>query len=266
MPAGLRSHIRYPEALFKIQADMYRTYHMTDPQIYYNKEDLWDIPTELYSGSTVYVEPYYIIMKLPGEKKEEFALISPFTPNKKDNMSAWMAARSDGEYYGEMTVYKFSKKKLIYGPMQVEARIDQDANISKELSLWSQRGSQVIRGNLLVIPIADSIIYVEPLYLKADRGEIPSLARVIVAYEDRVAMEETFEEALSAVLSGIKVSRQVVNKTGQVVDGFVRSPKQLAGKALSLYESGQAYLRQGNFAKYGAVMQELGQALRQLSK
>lgn len=266
MPAGLKSHIRYPEALFKIQADMYRTYHMTDPQIFYNKEDLWDIPTELYSGSTVYVEPYYIIMRLPGEKKEEFVLISPFTPNKKDNMSAWMAARSDGEYYGEIIVYKFSKKRLIYGPMQVEARIDQDANISKELSLWSQRGSQVIRGNLLVIPIADSLIYVEPLYLKAERGEIPSLTRVIVAYEDRVAMEESFEQALSAVLSGIRVSRQTVDGLGRAVESYVQTPKQLAGKALSLYETAQAYLRQGNFAKYGEVMRELGEALRRLSK
>ncbi|MBU1955247.1 MAG: UPF0182 family protein [Candidatus Margulisbacteria bacterium] len=263
LPEDLRKHVRYPEAIFKVQSEMYRTYHMTDPQIYYNKEDLWDIPTELYSGNTVYVDPYYIIMKLPGEKREEFVLIIPFTPNKKDNMSAWMAARSDGKNYGEITVYKFSKKKLIYGPMQIEARIDQDADISKELSLWSQRGSKVIRGNLLVIPIANSLIYVEPLYLKAERGEIPALTRVIVAYEDRVAMEETFSEALSSVLSGIKVGKRVA---GEVAERVYQTPRELAGKALSLYNEAQKYLRQGNFAKYGETMDELGEALRKLSK
>ena len=167
MPADLKKHIRYPRDLFKIQVDTYTKYHMEDVQVFYNQEDLWQIPDELYGDSRQEMEPYYIIMKLPEGEKEEFLLMIPFTPSKKDNMIGWLAARSDLPNYGNLLVYKLPKEKLVYGPMQIEARVDQQTEISRELSLWGQRGSRVIRGNLLAIPISDTFIYVEPVYLEA---------------------------------------------------------------------------------------------------
>jgi uncharacterized protein len=201
MPADLRAHIRYPEGLFRIQAAMYAVYHMRDTQVFYNKEDLWSIP--LGHGEPARpMEPYYLIMRLPGEPKEEFVLLIPFTPSKKDNLSAWLAARSDPPHYGKLVVYNFPKRKLIYGPRQIEARIDQDSFISQQLTLWNQRGSQVIRGNLLVIPIERSLVYVEPLYIAAEKGQLPELKRVIVGFGDRIAMDETLEGAMARVFGG----------------------------------------------------------------
>ena len=171
MPADLKKHIRYPKDLFKIQVGTYTKYHMEDVQVFYNQEDLWQIPDELYGDSRQEMEPYYIIIKLPEEEKEEFLLMIPFTPSKKDNMIGWLAARSDLPNYGNLLVYKLPKEKLVYGPMQIEARVDQQTDISRELSLWGQRGSRVIRGNLLAIPISDTFIYVEPVYLEAKQEE-----------------------------------------------------------------------------------------------
>jgi uncharacterized membrane protein (UPF0182 family) len=202
MPADLRAHIRYPEGLFRVQAAMYAVYHMRDTQVFYNKEDLWSIPVGHESGSNLPMEPYYLILRLPGEPKEEFVLLIPFNPSKKDNLSAWLAARSDPPHYGKLVVYNFPKQKLIYGPRQIEARIDQDSFISQQLSLWNQRGSQVIRGNLLVIPIERSLVYVEPLYIAAEKGQLPELKRVIVGFGDRIAMEETLEGAMARVFGG----------------------------------------------------------------
>jgi len=201
MPADLRAHIRYPEGLFRVQAAMYAVYHMRDTQVFYNKEDLWSIPVGHESGSLP-MEPYYLILRLPEEPKEEFVLLIPFNPSKKDNLSAWLAARSDPPHYGKLVVYNFPKQKLIYGPRQIEARIDQDSFISQQLSLWNQRGSQVIRGNLLVIPIERSLVYVEPLYIAAEKGQLPELKRVIVGFGDRIAMEETLEGAMARVFGG----------------------------------------------------------------
>jgi uncharacterized membrane protein (UPF0182 family) len=202
MPADLQPHIRYPLGLFAVQANVYATYHMKDPRVFYNKEDAWVIPDEIYRGSRVMMEPYYVIMRLPGEESEEFILMLPFTPRDKENMIGWMAARSDMPNYGKILVYQFSKQELTYGPMQIEARIDQDTEISQRITLWSQSGSAVLRGNTLVIPIEGSIIYVEPLYLEAtERGTLPQLQRVIVAYQDRLTMQPTLAEAL-AVLFG----------------------------------------------------------------
>ena len=182
MPADLRAHIRYPQDLFTIQANMYTTYHMQDPQVFYNKEDLLSIPRRTVGGTEQEMEPYYTIMRLPGETKEEFVLLLPFTPNKRDNMRAWLAARSDPPHYGKLIALDFPKAKLVYGPKQIEARIDQDAFISQQLSLWGQKGSQVIRGSLLAIPIETSLLYVQPLYLGAEKGSLPELKRVIVAF------------------------------------------------------------------------------------
>ena len=199
MPEDLRRHIRYPLDIFGVQTAVYSTYHMEDPQSFYNREDQWEIPVMGAESQREAMEPYYTIMKLPGEKKEEFILMIPFNPKKKDNLSAWMVARSDGEDYGKMVVYRFPKDRLVYGPKQIVARINQDTEISRQVSLWDQRGSQVIQGTLLVIPIENSLIYVQPLYLRAETGKIPELKRVIVAYENKIAMEETLERALSRI-------------------------------------------------------------------
>ncbi|MEK9629340.1 MAG: UPF0182 family protein [Nitrospinota bacterium] len=199
MPEDLRSHIRYPSDLFAIQTFVYATYHMKRPQVFYNKEDQWEIP----KIDDRIMQPYYTIMKLPGKAKEEYILMVPYTPRGKSNLSAWMVARSDGENYGKLDVYMFPKQKLVYGPSQIVARINQDAEISRQISLWDQRGSSVIQGTLLVIPIEESLIYVRPLYLKADAGKIPELKRVIVGYEDYIAMERTLDEALKKIFPGL---------------------------------------------------------------
>jgi uncharacterized membrane protein (UPF0182 family) len=199
MPSDLKSHIRYPKDLFAVQTLVYTTYHMKTPQVFYNKEDQWEIP-EIDNKA---MQPYYTIMTLPGREEEEYILMLPFTPRGKSNLSAWMVARSDGEHYGKLGVYTFPKQRLVYGPNQIVARINQDAEVSRQISLWDQRGSSVIQGNLLVIPIEESLIYVRPLYLKADAGKIPELKRVIVGYEDQIAMEQTLDMALQKLFSGL---------------------------------------------------------------
>ena len=210
MPAFLRQHLRYPMDLFIVQAQMYATYHMTDPQVFYNREDLWNIPQAVFSGAAQSILPYYIIMRLPGATSEEFILMLPLTPSKKDNMVAWMCARCDGRDYGQLLIYTLSKDKLIYGPMQIEARINQQPNISSELTLWGQQGSSVIRGNLLVIPIEHSFIYVEPVYLQATQSQMPQLKRVIAVEDGRLMMEKNLDAALRAVFAveGVPLAQQ----------------------------------------------------------
>ena len=213
MPEDLRSHIRYPSDLFMIQTHIYATYHMKRPQVFYNKEDQWEVPE--IDGDIM--KPYYTIMKLPGEDNEEYILMLPYTPRGKSNLSAWMVARSDGEQYGKLDVYTFPKQKLVFGPSQMVARINQDAEISRQISLWDQRGSSVIQGTLLVIPIEESLVYVRPLYLKADAGKIPELKRVIVGYEDSIAMERTLEEALGKIFTGLSREPEDRGKSISVV-------------------------------------------------
>ncbi len=200
MDEGLLEHLRYPETLFRTQADVFTSFHMTDPQVFYNKEDLWDTPQEIYQAETQPMDPYYVMMQLPGEKETEFVMILPFTPTNKNNMIAWLAARSDAPHYGELILQTFPKDKLIYGPLQIEARLDQNPEISRQLSLWDQRGSQIIRGNLLVVPVGNSILFVEPIYLQAESGELPELIRVAAGLGEKVVMEESLEEALTALL------------------------------------------------------------------
>lgn len=209
MPAWVRDHMRYPEDIFRIQSTLYRTYHMRDVNVFYNKEDLWEIPEENFDGNIQPVEPYYVTLKLPDTDSNEFVLIQPFTPNNRDNLIGWMAARSDGENYGELVTYRFPKQELIFGPLQIEARIDQDPEISAQITLWDQGGSQVIRGNLLVLPIENSLFYVEPLYLRAESGEIPELIRVILSSGDRIVMRETLSQALVALFEDQKAEPQV---------------------------------------------------------
>ena len=200
MPEDLRRHLRYPEDIFRLQAQVLTRYHMTNPQVFYNQEDVWELPKEVYERSEVEMEPYYVITRLPGEEREEFILMLPFTPLGKGNMVAWLAARNDGDSYGELVLYRFGKQDVTFGPLQFEARVNQDTEISRELTLWSQQGSRVIRGNLIIVPIADTLLYVEPLFLQAEQGEIPELKRVIVGTGNDLVMRPTFWEALSALV------------------------------------------------------------------
>jgi hypothetical protein len=208
---------------------------MKRPQVFYNKEDQWEIPE--IDGNIM--KPYYTIMKLPGEDKEEYILMLPYTPRGKSNLSAWMVARSDGEQYGKLDVYTFPKQKLIFGPSQIVARINQDAEISRQISLWDQRGSNVIQGTLLVIPIEESLVYVRPLYLKADAGKIPELKRVIVGYEDTIAMERTLDEALEKIFPGF--AREPSEVIGQPVAGVSSSSTSQAAKDQKLVLSKSDY-------------------------
>jgi uncharacterized membrane protein (UPF0182 family) len=199
MPESLRRHIRYPVDFFKIQSEQLMTYHMTDPQVFYNREDQWQIPNEVYGDRPQLVEPYYLITSLPKVPFEEFLLLLPYTPRQRTNLIAWLAARSDGENYGKLLLYIFPKQRLVYGPEQIEARINQDPVISQQITLWNRQGSRVIQGNLLVIPIERSLLYVEPLYLEATQNSLPTLVRVIVAYENRIVMTQTLEQSLQAI-------------------------------------------------------------------
>ena len=199
MPTALRQHLRYPVDLLNLQSDRLMTYHMTDPQVFYNREDQWQIPTEIYGDKPRLVEPYYLITSLPSVQTEEFILLLPFTPKQRSNLVAWLAARSDGANYGKLLLYTFPKQRLVYGPEQIEARINQDPVISQQISLWNRQGSRAIQGNLLIVPVEQSLLYVEPLYLEATQNALPILARVIVAYENRIAMAETLAQALQAI-------------------------------------------------------------------
>lgn len=260
MPKDLLEHIRYPQMLLQAQAQMYSAFHMTDPKVFYNKENLWEIP----SFGDKQMEPYYTIMKLPGEKKEEYILLLPYVPAKRDNLAAWLAARCDGDKYGKLIVYTFPRDRLVYGPKQVDARINQDSYISQQLTLWGQRGSQVIRGSLLVIPIERSLLYVQPLYLSAaDKVGLPELRRVIVSYENEVVMEEDLESALVR-LFGAK--RQTTTKTQPEQKETKMSVGELSKEALRLYERALELQRQGNWAGYGEELKKLEQVLRKIAK
>lgn len=284
LPPELQSHLRYPRDLFKIQSLLYSAYHMENPEVFYNQEDLWSFPQEVAEdGQPVLSEPYYLIMQLPGEtnpKRSEMVQILPFTPVNKDNMIAWMAARSDGENYGRLLLYQFPKQELVYGPSQIEARVDQTPEISQQLTLWSQQGSRVIRGNLLVIPIEQAILYVEPIYLRAEQGELPELRRVIVAYGDQVVMEPTLEEALNAVFGKLPSDPATPTESSpsrspipsQTLPSAASAPatvlpdnvRELVSQTLVVYEKGQAALREGNWEEYGRTQRELEQLLKEL--
>lgn len=272
MPASLKTHVRYPEDLFKAQAEMYRTFHMQEPQVFYNREDLWSIPNESVGDTRQPVDPYYLIMRLPGEKNEEFLQLLPFSPSNKDNMIAWLAARSDGENYGKLIVYKYPKDKLIYGPMQVEARVNQDPTISAQFTLWGQRGSQVTRGNLLAIPVGQANLYVMPIYLQADRGSIPELKRVIVSTGNRVVMEASLGEALNKLYDGKLALTPAAQPAAAGAGGAAApaAPAQQGGatptpanisdlvkSAQDHYNRAQDRMKAGDWAGYGDELKKL---------
>ena len=255
IPAEVKEHFRYPLDLFAIQAQMYLSYHMSDPQVFYNQEDLWRFPFQIYEGNEEIMNPYYVIMKLPEQAQEEFILILPFTPVNKDNMIAWLAARSDGENYGKLLLYEFPKQELVYGPSQIEARIDQNPEISQQLTLWSQEGSRVIRGDLLVIPIEKSLLYIEPVYLRAEQGQLPELKRVIVAYGKEVVMTTSLEESLATIFEDKKPEKIDFDSTSDLILDLKQS-------AWEIYQKAQESLRQGNWAEYGRYQQELEKLLQ----
>ena len=283
MPADIRRHLRYPGDLFRIQAALHTTYHMLEPQTFYHREDQWEIPGGLAKGTNENPFQRHIIMKLPGEKNPEFIFMTPFTPRGKDNLAAWMVARMDGENYGKLSVYRFPKQSLVYGPKQIANRINQDTEISRQLTLWDQRGSEVIRGELLVIPIEESLIYVQPIYLRAEGGTIPELKRVVVAHENRVVMGETLEEGLDALFgqgaaqqtrTSIQDSLSTLGASQPVVTGGGPSPSpeqapsgataDLLREAQSHYDRAIAAQRAGNWAEYGREIDQLGAAIRAL--
>ncbi|MCR4402858.1 MAG: UPF0182 family protein [Firmicutes bacterium] len=274
MPGSLKGHIRYPEDLFTIQARVLNAYHMTDAEAFYKREDFWDFPEEVYGGERQSVRPYYILMSTPGGTRPEFLLILPFTPSGKDNMIAWLAARNDPPHYGELVLYTFPKDQLVYGPMQVEARIDQDPAISEALTLWSQRGSRVVRGNLLVIPVENSILYVEPLYLLAERSELPELKRVIVAFGNTVAMDATLQGALASALGATPEGRRAAPVPEQAAQAPTKGApdeadelmSDLTARAVRVYDEAGARLRAGDFAGFGESLAELGTLLRELEE
>lgn len=271
MPPDLRRHVRYPGVLFRIQAALHTTYHMVEPETFYHREDQWQFPT--HSGSDDRLNPYmrHIILRLPGESDPEFIYMVPFTPRGKDNLAAWMVARMDGEHYGKLVVYRFPKQSLVFGPRQVTNRINQDTEVSRQLTLWDQSGSTVIRGELLVIPIEESLIYVLPIFLRAEGGTIPELKRVVVAYGNRVVMSETLESGLAQVFGG-PVRLPSGTATPSVVAAAGAQPggtpsAAIAGllrQAQSHYERAIAAQRAGNWAEYGREIELLGEVLRQL--
>ena len=273
IPVNIKPHFRYPLDLFKIQAQIYLSYHMSSPQLFYNQEDLWRFPRQVYEDNQQLMEPYYLIMRLPEKnREEEFVLILPFTPVKKDNMIAWMSAESDGDNYGKLLLYEFPKQKLVYGPSQIEARIDQNPKISQQLTLWSQKGSKVIRGDLLVIPIEESLMYIEPIYLRAEQGELPELKRVIVAYDKEVVMTETLNESLAEIFGvevkkpeiGVEVKKpeiQVTEKTPET-----KNISELINSIAEAYSQAEAARRKDNWVEYGKSKQKFEQLLQQLKK
>lgn len=288
MPASLRSHVRYPEEIFRVQAAAFATFHMTNPQVFYNKEDQWQVPVIDGDGSSVPMQPYYTIMRLPGEEDTEFIQMLPFTPRLKDNLAAWMVARSDGEHYGRLLVFQFPKQKVVFGPRQIVARINQDQTISPQITLWNQQGSQVIQGTLLVIPIEESLLYVRPLYLRSSGGRIPELKRVIVAYQDQIVMAETLNQGLvqifgRSVATVLPTSRREApgaTPQGGAADGpettATPSPEpdlsisadmaSLAAQANDHYERAGAAQRAGDWALYGEEMKKLGEVLAQMER
>ncbi|MHB9002873.1 MAG: UPF0182 family membrane protein [Coriobacteriia bacterium] len=254
MPDEIRDHVRYPEDFFSVQAEVYKRYHMTNPRVFFNKEDLWQLPGE---SDGMPMEPFYVLTRLPAATAEAFEMIMPFTASKRENMIGWMAANSDPQEYGKRVVYQFPKERVILGPEQVKSRINQDETISPQLTLWSQRGSQVIFGNMLVIPLEQSIIYIQPLYLQSERTAMPELTRVLVVYSDRVEMAADLEQALLAVFG----EQPAEEPTGTPEPGAAAD----VAAAREIYERAIEAQKSGNWAEYGRLIDELGHILSALA-
>ena len=272
MPEDLRTRLRYPQQIFALQASMFATYHMLNPAVFYNREDQWEIPAFDIGGQPQAMHPYYTIMKLPGEAGPEYIQMLPFTPRQKDNLAAWMVARSDGAHYGQLAVFQFPKQTVIFGPKQVAARISQDQVIAPQITLWNQQGSEVIQGTLLVIPIEESLIYIRPLYLRAAGGSIPELKRVIVAYQNQIVMEETLDASLERIFpAGTRVPQpSAAGTAAPAAPTQVEAPSTdiaaLAAQARDHYQRALQAQREGNWALYGEEIRKLGEVLERMKK
>ena len=272
MQEDLRTRLRYPQGIFSLQAAMFATFHMTNPSTFYNREDQWDVPSlEQGKGPARPMVPYYTIMKLPGEKDAEYIQMLPYTPRQKDNLAAWMVARSDGKNYGQLMVFQFPKQTVVFGPRQVAARISQDQVIAPQITLWNQQGSEVIQGNLLVIPIEESLLYIRPLYLRAAGGRIPELKRVIVAYQNHIVMEATLDEALERLFPTSGSAQRSTSgvqpaQPGPVESGSAAAPSSgAASEAQQHYQRALEAQRAGDWARYGEEIRLLGDALKRLN-
>jgi len=275
MPAGLRKHVRYPELLLKLQGQVYGLYHMTNPEVFYNREDLWTVATEVGMGdggeqATIAMQPNFVLMKLPGETGEEFVEILPFTPANRNNLIGWIAGRSDGSNYGTSVVYDFPKTRLVDGPLQIEARIDQNAQLSGQLTLWNQQGSHVRRGSLLVIPCGKALLYAEPIYLQADRSPMPELRLVVLALQDKLAYGTTFEAALASLFGGNASSLSAAETPpAPVPSAGAAQPATdlngLIGEASKDFSDYQRLTAQGKLGEAGEKLDQLKRALDKLS-
>ncbi|MFT5171311.1 MAG: uncharacterized membrane protein (UPF0182 family), partial [Candidatus Marinamargulisbacteria bacterium] len=266
MPLELKTHIRYPKDLFSVQANMFRTYHMTDTQVFYNREDLWAIPQETYEESEQTMEAYYMVTRLPQEKKDSFILLLPFTPTNKHNMISWLSAKCDLDDYGKLNVYKFPKKRMIYGPMQIESRIDQDTEISQKLTLWGQVGSRVIRGNLMVVPIEDSLIYVEPIYLQATQSKLPELKRTIFAYDDKIVMGKDLDDAISKLFDEKRdEKRSELDSQEELFHGSRDTLSSLVDRLIGEYSNMKKALKETNWSEFGKKMTRVDKLFTRLS-
>jgi uncharacterized membrane protein (UPF0182 family) len=275
MPDGLRKHVRYPELLLKLQAEVYGLYHMTNPEVFYNREDLWTVATETGMGqggeqTMEAMQPNFVLMNLPGETGMEFVEILPFTPANRNNLIGWIAGRSDGAHYGTSVVYDFPKTKLVDGPQQIESRIDQNAQLSGQLTLWNQQGSHVRRGSLLVIPCGKALLYAEPIYLQAERSPMPELRLVVLALQDRLAYAPTFEAALAS-LFGSEASSLSSTEAAQTAPASAGAPQPAAdlngliaqaGKDFSDY---QRLTAEGKLGEAGQKLDELKRVIDKLS-
>jgi uncharacterized protein len=279
MPPDLRKHVRYPELLLSVQADVYGLYHMTDPEVFYNREDLWTVATDAATtqqspAGAAEMEPNFIVMKLPGESTPEFVEMLPFSPANRNNLIGWIAGRSDGEHYGEGIVFDFPKTRLVDGPLQVEARIDQNPQLSGQLSLWNQQGSHVRRGSLLVIPIGRTLLYVESIYLQAERSPMPELRLIVLAMQDKLVYAPTYDEALAALFgnstsTGVSVP---VTTTGAATAQIPPSPsahvdqQALIARAAAALADYQRLTAEGKLAEAGQKLEELKRALDELNR
>ena len=271
MPEDLRSRLRYPHGIFAVQAAVFATFHMQNPAVFYNREDQWEVPTFEAGGQLNRMDPYYTIMKLPGESGAEYIQMLPFTPRQKDNLAAWMVARSDGQNYGHLMVFQFPKQTVIFGPRQIAARISQDQVIAPQITLWNQQGSEVIQGTLLVIPIEESLIYIRPLYLRAANGQIPELKRVIVAYQNQIVMEETLDAAINRIFPGGRPREAPPQPSAPSLGALTSeaaTPEMaaLAAQARAHYERALQAQREGNWALYGEEIKKLGEVLQKMSR
>ncbi len=272
MPSGLINHVKYPTTLFNIQAQMYKTYHVNNPMVFYNEEDLWDIANEKYMDSVQSVEPTYLVFKLPEGDDVEFLLTIPYTPKTKPNMSSLLVARNDGEHYGKLFIYKFPKGKTIDGPLMIESRIDQNTDISEQLTLWSQQGSRVLRGNVIIVPIENSLLYVEPIYLQADNeNSLPEMKRVIVAFKDEMVMAKSLDEGLMKIFGTPETN--IESRPEEELGGEESLPEiadvetmELIKKANELFINAKKASQNGNWAEYGKYIDELEKVLNRLNR